>query len=328
MGETEVNRWRRYGKDRLYVNADGVRLGWHDLVSGETVVEVNDRAGEVHAAIDDWKRAQDRQADAEASAAEPETPPREAPVRVPEGAPSSASELPTPKETPEHPSGEAQIDATHEPDLAATRPGAMAREQAVALREAAPVRTFLARLVGAKTEERAWRIGADGEERVAARLAALQRKDPRWHAIHSIPLAQDVDIDHLVIGPGGVFTLNTKHHPGARVWVARDTLMVNGARQPYVHKSRHEARRTAALLGSATLREVFVTGVIVLVGAEDLTIKEPASGVEVVYRGRLVRWLRRQPETLDEAAIETIFEAARRPSTWRADPAPRTFSAG
>lgn len=154
---------------------------------------------------------------------------------------------------------------------------------------------------------------------VAARLDALQGKDPRWRAIHSIPLASDVDVDHLVIGPGGVLTLNAKHHPGARVWVAGDTLMVNGARQPYVHKSRHEARRAAALLGVATHRAVSVTGVIVLVGAEELTVKTSLSGVEVLYRGRLVRWLRRQPEVFDDDAIEALLEAARRPSTWGAD---------
>lgn len=243
-----------------------------------------------------------------------------------ERAPSSASGSPT--EVPAPLSDEARTTPLNEPDLAATRAGAMAREQAVALREAVPVRTFFSRLVGAKTEERAWRIGADGEERVAARLDALRRKDPRWRAIHSIPLASDVDIDHLVIGPGGVFTLNTKHHPGARVWVAGDTLMVNGARQPYVHKSRHEARCAAALLGGATLRAVSVTGVIVLVGAEDLTVKKPASGVEVLYRGRLVRWLRQQPEVLDDAAIEALLDAARRPSTWRATSEPRPPSAG
>jgi hypothetical protein len=41
MSELTVKRWRRYGKDRLYVNtAQGARVGWVDLVSGETVVEI------------------------------------------------------------------------------------------------------------------------------------------------------------------------------------------------------------------------------------------------------------------------------------------------
>lgn len=53
------------------------------------------------------------------------------------------------------------------------RPGAAAREQAVALRREAPVRTLLARAMRVHTDERAWRIGADGEEAVAARLARL-----------------------------------------------------------------------------------------------------------------------------------------------------------
>ena len=33
-----------------------------------------------------------------------------------------------------------------------------------------------------------------------------------WRVLHSIRLANRVDIDHLPIGPGGVFSINTKHH--------------------------------------------------------------------------------------------------------------------
>jgi hypothetical protein len=51
------------------------------------------------------------------------------------------------------------------------------------------------------------------------------------------------DIDRLVIGPGGVFSLNAKHHPGGKVWVGGNTLMINGHRQPYIRNSRFEAQR-------------------------------------------------------------------------------------
>jgi hypothetical protein len=48
-------------------------------------------------------------------------------------------------------------------DLAANTPGAQARAQARVAREAAPVKTVLARLLGVHTDERAWRIGAEGK---------------------------------------------------------------------------------------------------------------------------------------------------------------------
>ena len=57
MEETLVAvRWRRYGKDRLYVSArDGVRVGLLDIVTGQTTLEQPHRAGALAAAIDAWR---------------------------------------------------------------------------------------------------------------------------------------------------------------------------------------------------------------------------------------------------------------------------------
>ena len=60
-------------------------------------------------------------------------------------------------------------------DLAANRPGAAARAKALEVRRAAPVRSRVARVMGVHTDERAWRVGADGEEEVGRRLAKLGR---------------------------------------------------------------------------------------------------------------------------------------------------------
>ncbi|WP_378095638.1 nuclease-related domain-containing protein [Cellulomonas sp. T2.31MG-18] len=203
-------------------------------------------------------------------------------------------------------------------DLAAHRAGEMARQQAVALKQAAPVRTFVARVFGLHTDERSWRIGADGEEKVAARLAKLAKRDPRWRFVHAIPVGENgSDIDHLVIGPGGVFSLNAKHHPGARIWVRDNAFRVNGQQQPYIRNSRHEARRAGRYLTAACGFPVDVTGIVVPVGADDLTIKQQPADVVVVNRMALAPWLRRRPDLLGEAAVDAIFEAARRSTTWR-----------
>jgi hypothetical protein len=192
-----------------------------------------------------------------------------------------------------------------------------ARQRADQARAAAPIRSILARILLVHSDERAWRLGAVGEVLVAAQLDKLIRRDPRWRCLHSIPVGSNgADIDHLVIGPGGVFTLNAKHHPDARIWVAGDTFMVNGTRQPYIRNSRHEALRASQLLSRACGFTVAVTGVVVPVRARDLTIKKPAEDVPVMNRRRLRRWLRRRPEVLDASSVDVIFERARHVGTW------------
>jgi Nuclease-related domain len=203
-------------------------------------------------------------------------------------------------------------------DLAANVAGAAARSRAVALRQAAPVKTALARLLGVKTDERNWRIGADAEVEVGRRLAGLGE---RWRVIHAIPVGdRDSDIDHLVIGPSGVYSINTKNHPDAHVWIRGDTVKVNGHKQPYVRNSRHEARRAARLLSTRAFLEVNVQGVIAVMGARrGFTVRsQPAGGdVVVTSRKQVVGYLKSRPVTLEEPSVERIYEAARHLSTWQ-----------
>jgi len=206
--------------------------------------------------------------------------------------------------------------------LAENRPGQAARLRAdlewQKRRTEQPVRSLLARAVDVHTDERAWRMGAAGEELVAIQLARLARKDPRWRFLHAIPVGRrGSDIDHLVIGPGGVFTLNAKHHVGARLWAAGTTFMINGKRQPYIRNSLHEADRASRLLSAALGARLPVWGVIVPVNSRDVRVKPLAPGVSVIPRMRLFKWMRRMPQVLTVEQIETIFAAARRPTTWQ-----------
>ncbi len=74
---------------------------------------------------------------------------------------------------------------------------------------------FAAQVVRAVTEEprttRVWAIGAEGEERLAAELATV----PNLLMLHDrkIPGTQ-ANIDHIVIGPAGVFVVDAKAHAG------------------------------------------------------------------------------------------------------------------
>lgn len=170
-----VTRWKRYGKDRLYVTGvDGRPIGWWDLLATQGHPESGDLASALNGAVSAWlatdgqttgiemaHRVADQAATAQVSdvvsvssaGAEPEL------KLIPAPTPRSSFQ--------------------HSVDLSSNRAGAMAREQANALKQAAPVRTFLARALGVRNDERAWRIGTDGEEKVAAQLEQCSHSHQR-----------------------------------------------------------------------------------------------------------------------------------------------------
>jgi hypothetical protein len=207
-------------------------------------------------------------------------------------------------------------------DLAANRPGQAARAQAVlelaAMKDRTQVGTFLARLVDAKTDERAWRVGADGEEMVGARLEKLTPHG--WHVLHAVPVGtKGSDIDHVLIGPGGVYTLNTKHHPGGKVWVGQHAIKVNSHSVPYLRNSRFEAERASKLLTAAVGWPVFVKPVLVFLTGTlipDVTIKQQPDDVVVLDRMDIPRAFRRAPERMTVQQVEEVFDWARRSTTW------------
>lgn len=203
-------------------------------------------------------------------------------------------------------------------DLATNKPGQAVLEKAEELRRAAPVKTFVARVLRVHTDERAFRVGASGEVAVGRRL---QRLGEGWHVIHSVPVGdKDTDIDHVVIGPPGVFTVNTKNHSGRNVWVHTHAFKVSGHNQHYLRKSRAEAKRAAKLLSAACGFSVPVEPIIVVLSAK-LTVKGQPRDVSVGGPRTICRWLTSRPPVLSPEAIEDIYEHARRDVTWRPRPA-------
>jgi Nuclease-related domain len=54
--------------------------------------------------------------------------------------------------------------------------------------------------------------GAAGEEQVGKLLDGLVREEG-WHVLHDASLGHG-NVDHILLGPAGVFTVETKSHPG------------------------------------------------------------------------------------------------------------------
>ena len=203
--------------------------------------------------------------------------------------------------------------------LVTRRAGGSARAKSKELRDAEPVRTRLARVLSVHTDERAWRIGADAEENVGSRL---DRLDPtEWLVLHDIVLNdKGTNLDHLVIGPAGVFSLNTKNHPKKRVVVTERSFRVNGYRTNYLSVAVAEAARVGEVLRRHVNCSVFVQPVIAVMGAE-LDVRKMPVDVSVIRRNDLPKWFRRLPKALPEDQVKELQRVAGRPATWR-PPAP------
>lgn len=174
-------------------------------------------------------------------------------------------------------------------------------------------------------DSRPWYLGALGELDVGERLRTL---GPEWTVLHSVPVGtRGSDIDHLIVGPAGVFTINTKFHEGARVWIGSRRLLVNGQRTEHLRNARHEATRLERMLAGAIGSPVPVSALIVLVKAGRITVKSQPEDVTVLRERDLARWLRRRPVTLLPDELARVSAVLTSPSSWEAGCADADLSA-
>lgn len=199
-------------------------------------------------------------------------------------------------------------------------PGQSAIAHLLRLRDAEPPRSALARLFGVAplcAESKLWFDAALSEIEVGEALARL---DPEWTVLHALPMgAGTTDIDHVAIGPGGVFIVDTKNHTGQTVWVSQRAFLVSGIRHPYIRTMEYEMGRAERLIGSAAGMAVEVAGVVAVVAAKSITVREKHRDVTVLATDQLVDWLAARPRVLDAQTVGAVAAAANRGTTWHFD---------
>jgi hypothetical protein len=156
-----------------------------------------------------------------------------------------------------------------------------------------------------------WEVGALGEEATGRQLAKLD--STRWSVIHDVDTGRG-NVDHLVIGPGGVFVLDSKR-VGGRVIVRADDIRVermDDERLGYplpVANVRGLAAQTSERMFAATHIRAWVTPVLVIWAEFPQRLVE---GDWVVVHGEdLVGWLESRPVRVASENIPRIANAAR-----------------
>jgi len=149
----------------------------------------------------------------------------------------------------------------------------------------------------------AWRRGAAGERRTARVLAALERHG--WAVLHdlAVPHSQ-ANIDHLVIGSGGVFVIDSKHYRGrlqldgsGRLWHGSYPLA------PALRAVSFEADQAARVL---TDPGVAVLPIVAVHGAQVPWGKVVVRGIPVVSARRLPSMLRALPALLGPERVADL----------------------
>ncbi|MEU0481362.1 nuclease-related domain-containing protein [Streptosporangium sp. NPDC006013] len=161
---------------------------------------------------------------------------------------------------------------------------------------------------------RTWRKGAAGERRTARMLRPLNRRGYTVLHDRALPYGR-ANVDHLLVGPGGLFVVDTKN------WDKRKRITRRG-RRGYVRVGRpsgdkvvgsviYEAGRVSETLSRALKRPVEVAPVVAIHGAAVPLLRVMrVSGVPLLRASQVPGWISRQKAVLSVAEVAALSAAA------------------
>lgn len=135
-----------------------------------------------------------------------------------------------------------------------------------------------------------WGRGAAGEELVGKALDGLRKEG--WFALHDVHLGHG-NIDHVLVGPAGLFTIETKSHRGRLRANAIDARML---KQAYAH-----AKRIERITG---LRAV---PLLVFSNAYLIPAVTPRNGVVILPARMLANHLRKRGGTIPPERVDEVY---------------------
>jgi hypothetical protein len=145
-----------------------------------------------------------------------------------------------------------------------------------------------------------WERGAEGEARTAQVLAGL---GPGWTVWHDLvwPGRKHANIDHLVIGPTGIFVVDSKHWSGA-ITIKDEVLRQNGYRR---EREVAGCDESAIAVGSL-VPDVIALCHPVLCFVRDEAMRDSVRGVAVCSTSTLVATIVNRPVVLDAAQVHHV----------------------
>ena len=167
--------------------------------------------------------------------------------------------------------------------------------------------------------ERASRQRVNGERSAGLVIGRLPEG---WHVFRDVRVGErGANIDHVVVGPAGTFTLHAKDLTG-KVWVGARSIRHNGHPTNFLSKAACDANHVSELLSSTVGRPIEVRGVLAIL-ADEWTIDEEPTDVHVGSPRGVKDWMLRLPVALAPHQIHEIAAGASRSSMWSTGAATR-----
>ena len=147
--------------------------------------------------------------------------------------------------------------------------------------------------------------GARGEEHVAGLLAGLPAG---YHVFHDFAVG-GYHVDHVVVGPTGIFSVETKSWRGS-VTVEENEIIVNGHlpdRAP-VGQAAREAAAVQTALGRAGWTTGEVKPVVCFASDTFADTQRAVGAVMVLNAGVAAAWIASQQKVMSEGDVERVVK--------------------
>ncbi|HTX01163.1 MAG TPA: NERD domain-containing protein [Acidimicrobiales bacterium] len=168
-----------------------------------------------------------------------------------------------------------------------------------------------------------WRARPPATEQAGSGTAADQLAELAslgWEVLDATHGAEAGGVDHLLVGAGGIYALSAKSHPGARIWVGEQVILVDRHRTPYLRNSRAEGARCSRALSRALGCAVEVRPALALghgLSPSKIHVAGRPEDVLVLDGRDVAAAFAGLPRRLSGAEVAALAAAARRPETWQ-----------
>jgi len=196
------------------------------------------------------------------------------------------------------------------------------------LQAGAAPQSLLARFFGVDPLVRAARRSYSGALAELALSEAFDGLGAEWTVVHSVPVGGDRNeppstLDHLIIGPAGIFSVAVLSHAGQSVWVGERTFIVNDERLGHLASAEEWALATGRQLESAlsargARTDVVVMPCLVVDSPARLEVHHRSGRIQVITARNFMAWLEALPRLASPTLVETQSTVALEASTWPA----------
>ncbi len=163
--------------------------------------------------------------------------------------------------------------------------------------------------------------GRLGEESTAECVNGARQRLPGWHLINGLYPKGEGDVDHILVGPAGIFALESKWTNVP--WVIAGDIIEGPERNPTA-QARRGARKVAGTLRSGRVRlEVAVNPVVVLWGPGAPMIEGGSTIVDgvLVAEGRRGDWVQHlEGDALSPDVVQAVASKLTKELASRAEP--------